>query len=234
MAVATLRWSSEKHNFLGISDQILANLGNENVAGKVLRLELDGGVFHFTPVVVQQDHGQPEVFLNRNLAQQLQIADGSCAIVSLESETILSAKRIWTEPLHPSDWDILETNAIQIQSEMLNQARIIQPHAPLVIHCHNIPLALKVTKTEPNNLKIAKISSGTEVLVSPKEWQRSTASLPKSLKSQKQEEQEPANGLWSRYSKPNHPGFSKTNLINKESIRKSSLRIVPFDVDGEH
>ena len=183
---ATVRFSNDKLSFMFINEECMVILGidnPENISNELANVEVNGKSFIF-PMKISSNfwsESLPIVSMNSTICQNFGIQDGTeVQIKKLESSSVTKLSKVIVDPWHEQDWDILETNQTLVQNSMLNQVKIVQKDVPMVVFCQNSPLVLSPVILEPN-VSYGQIVDGCEIFISPKEWQRSRAELPKMI-----------------------------------------------------
>ena len=92
-------------------------------------------------------HDSNESFLvismNNKLGRSLGFSNQEKVLLS-SSSGIPSLEKVWIEPTLEDDWEILEINASKIETDLLNQLRIIQKGLSYVIYASNLPISITV------------------------------------------------------------------------------------------
>ena len=181
---ATIRYSNEKSSFLFINEECLLILGIINldqISDELVDVTFEGKSYTFPMKTSSYFWSEPLpiISLNSLICQTLDIFDGAeVQVRKCESASVTKLKKVIVDPWNEQDWDILESNQFLVQNSMLNQVKIVQKGVPIVVFCQNSPIILSTVLLEPN-VNYGQIVDGCEIFISPKDWQRSRAELPK-------------------------------------------------------
>ena len=117
-------------------------------------------------------HDSNESFLvismNNKLGRSLGFSNQEKVLLS-SSSGIPSLEKVWIEPTLEDDWEILEINGSKIETDLLNQLRVIQYGLSYVIHASNLPISVTVVSFLPKDLKVGILQQHTELHIGPKE-----------------------------------------------------------------
>jgi hypothetical protein len=181
---ATVRYSNEKSSFLFVNEECLLILGiinSDQISHELAELTFAGKSYTFPMKTSSYFWSKPLpiISLNSVICQTLGIFDGAeVQVRKCESASVTKLKKVIVDPWNEQDWDILESNQFLVQNSMLNQVKIVQKGVPIVVFCQNSPIILSTVLLEPN-VNYGQIVDGCEIFISPKDWQRSRAELPK-------------------------------------------------------
>ena len=181
---ATVRYSNEKSSFLFINEECLLILGiinSDQISDEIVEITFGGKSYIFPMKTSSYFWSEPLPIISMNsvICQTLGIFDGAeVQVRKCESASVTKLNKVIVDPWNEQDWDILESNQFLVQNSMLNQVRIVQKGVPIVVFCQNSPIILSTVLLEPN-VNYGQIVDGCEIFISPKDWQRSRAELPK-------------------------------------------------------
>ena len=113
-----------------------------------------------------KDDKKNQLCINGIYASKLGFADGSGVLI--ESHEAVGCASAWIEPVSVDDWEILELHADDVESQMLDQIRVLWPGQifPLWIS-GNICIFLKTVKVEPP-ADCSLLIPLTELIITPK------------------------------------------------------------------
>ena len=180
---AVLKCHSEKHSYLNVNKSCLQLLDiNESdiLNFKAVEITLSKNsswIFSMKKCQKYWLDSEPIISLNSKLAHSLNIPNDSLAGIQLFSGEIPKIKKIILDPCQEEDWDILISNDVSVEESLLSQIQIVQKNVPLVVFCQNIPFMWRIESLIPQ-VEFGKIDQGCELIITPKEWHRSSAELP--------------------------------------------------------
>ncbi|AET38664.1 AAA family ATPase peroxin 1 Ecym_3161 [Eremothecium cymbalariae DBVPG len=117
----------------------------------------------------QTINGEPVIEINPVLAQDFQLKVGQIIDIQINHyNDSLVASEVFVEPETSDDWEIIESNAMFFQDEMLFQTRIVNPGGKLVCYVDRIVARFNVKKVVPENLTAARISTNTMMIIAPR------------------------------------------------------------------
>lgn len=116
------------------------------------------------------DNGQPTVDINPILANEFGLATGSLVDLNIyKYGPKQTATEVHVEPESSDDWEIIENNSIFFQDEILHQTRIVTVKEVLICYIDNMVSKFRINKIFPENLKSARINTGSLIVIAPKE-----------------------------------------------------------------
>ena len=118
-----------------------------------------------------KDESSPSisVVLSRNLAKSYGFSENEKVLVTY-IKGINTLERVWLEPSHEDDWEILECNSSKIEANLLDQLRVVQTGHSYIIYVSNLlPISIKVMRIEPLLKGVGMLQHHTELYISPKE-----------------------------------------------------------------
>ncbi|XP_062983001.1 peroxisomal ATPase PEX1 [Elgaria multicarinata webbii] len=119
------------------------------------------------------------VEISRQLAERLGIKDGQQIFLE-PCPQVLSCQQVEVEPLSADDWEILELHAFSLESQLLDQIRIVFPKAifPVWVEQH-ICIYIQIVTLKPAAL-YGRLEARTELFIRPKirQYEESTTVLP--------------------------------------------------------
>lgn len=80
----------------------------------------------------------------------------------------VALSEVYVKPYHSDDWEILENNAEFLQSELLNQVKMVALNNPIICSINNIISRVIVDKIVPANSGFGRLDNGTLIVVEPK------------------------------------------------------------------
>ena len=119
----------------------------------------------------RSDESSPPIslVLSRNLAKSYGFSENEKVLVTY-IKGINTLERVWLEPSHEDDWEILECNSNKIEANLLDQLRVVQTGHSYIIYVSNLlPISIKVMRIEPLLKGVGILQHHTELYISPKE-----------------------------------------------------------------
>lgn len=107
-----------------------------------------------------------KVSISSRLGMLLQIPEGASVMLTPLSAVDV-AKNVTLEPASSDDWEVVELNANDIESRLLEQCGVVSVHRSLPIWVQGQMIALKITATDPNQ-DVVRLVAGTEVSIAPR------------------------------------------------------------------
>ena len=183
---ALLKCHSEKHSYLNVNKSCLQLLNideSDNLNIKVAEITLSINppwIFSMKKCPKYWLDSEPIISLNSKLANSLNIPNDSLVGIRLLSGEIPEIRKLILDPCQEEDWDILISNDVSVEESLLSQIQIVQKNVPLVVFCQNIPFLWRIESLIPD-VVFGKIDQGCELIITPKEWHRSSAELPRCM-----------------------------------------------------
>lgn len=79
------------------------------------------------------------------------------------------AAEVYVEPDSSDDWEIIESNSMFFQDEILHQTRIVTVGETLLCYVDNVKSKFRIQRIMPEELKSARINNGSLIIVAPRE-----------------------------------------------------------------
>ena len=183
---ALLKCHSEKHSYLNVNKSCLQLLNideSDNLNIKVAEITLSINppwIFSMKKCQKYWLDSEPIISLNSKLANSLNIPNDSLVGIRLLSGEIPEIRKLILDPCQEEDWDILISNDVSVEESLLSQIQIVQKNVPLVVFCQSIPFLWRIESLIPD-VVFGKIDQGCELIITPKEWHRSSAELPRCM-----------------------------------------------------
>ena len=108
------------------------------------------------------------VSLNNKFATNLGYSNDENVLLTFVND-VLPVEKGWIEPSVDDDWEILECNASKIESNFLNQLRIVQVGFSYFIFVSNLSISIKIVKLFPFDRTIGILQQHTELYITPKD-----------------------------------------------------------------
>ena len=163
-----LKFVKTDNCFVGLSIQLWDRLGLRRIGSiPIISVQQFGSesVWYFTVDPVTFRCGAPdEVAIGSQLGSRLNLREDEYVLVKKYQGSLPLAKRVWAEPDHISDWEIIvlmnfikkmswnltsdtfqESNSSSVELEFLNQLRAVQVGLNPVIFVGNVPASLIIS-----------------------------------------------------------------------------------------
>lgn len=115
-------------------------------------------------------NGQSTIDINPILAQEFGLMAGSLVDLRIcKYKANQTATEVHVEPESSDDWEIIESNSMFFQDEMLHQTRIVTVGELLICYVDNVISKFRVKRIVPESLKLARINTGSLIIVAPRE-----------------------------------------------------------------
>ncbi|XP_054718274.1 peroxisomal ATPase PEX1-like [Uloborus diversus] len=130
-----------------------------------------------------------EVQINAKYAEKLGIKEKEKVFLQLYASFLPKAQKIVLEPVTEDDWEMLELNASLIESDLMNQIRIVWKDQVFPIWANQCSFFVKINKTFPDHVPVL-LGEFTEIHIVPKVRAQNNAynsrldKVPKSVHSQ--------------------------------------------------
>ncbi|XP_063308514.1 peroxisomal ATPase PEX1 isoform X1 [Pelobates fuscus] len=113
------------------------------------------------------DSGYNSVELNRQFGETLGLSDGQQVFLK-QCSNVVSCKEITVEPLSSDDWEILELHASALETQLLDQIRVVYPKAifPVWVDQHTC-IYIQIGALSPP-ASYGRLEPLTELIVAPK------------------------------------------------------------------
>ncbi|CCH59043.1 hypothetical protein TBLA_0B02000 [Henningerozyma blattae CBS 6284] len=188
----TINYSNDIHgNFISLPNSIIQILDSTDIPihefgitifdSKTSLLHAGWNGYESLPLF----NGSQTISINPILAQAHNIAHGSTVsleVINYDKSSI--ADEVHIIPLASDDWELIESNTIYLQDEILQQTRVIARDEILLCHINNMICRFKINKIVPESLQSARIFNNTLIIVEPKE---NKLRRPKNISSQNNE-----------------------------------------------
>lgn len=113
-----------------------------------------------------------KVSISSRLGMLLHIPEGASVMLTPLSAVDV-ANTVTLEPASSDDWEVVELNANDIESRLLEQCGVVSVHRSLPIWIQGQMIALKITATDPNQ-DVVRLVAGTEVSIAPRPRQKAS------------------------------------------------------------
>lgn len=115
-------------------------------------------------------NGQPSIDINPILAKEFNLFSGLAVDLNISRYgDAQAASEVYVEPETSDDWEIIESNSMFFQDEILHQTRVVTVGEMLICYVDNVVSKFRIQKIIPANLKSAKINTGSLIIVAPRE-----------------------------------------------------------------
>ncbi|GAV55551.1 hypothetical protein ZYGR_0AV01830 [Zygosaccharomyces rouxii] len=115
-------------------------------------------------------NGQPTIDINPILAKEFGLTIGSIVDLNISKYgASQTATEVHVEPESSDDWEIIESNSLFFQDEILHQTRIVTVGEMLICYIDNVVSKFRINKIFPETLKSARINTGSLVVIAPRE-----------------------------------------------------------------
>ena len=164
--VAALKFTSTR-NCLGVVSPSFIDSNQKPNHVHVLSISAGNKVAYFSAIPsAVKDNGKNQLCINGLYASKLGFSD-NCGVL-VETVEALGCASAWIEPVSVDDWEILELHADSVETQLLDQIRILWPGQvfPLWVET-NICIFLKTVKVEPP-ADCSLLMPLTELIITPK------------------------------------------------------------------
>lgn len=115
-------------------------------------------------------NGQPTIDINPILGKEFGLAAGSLVDLNIcKYGASQTANEVHVEPESSDDWEIIESNSMFFQDEILHQTRIVTVGKVLICYIDNVVSRFRINKIFPETLKSARINTGSLIIIAPRE-----------------------------------------------------------------
>lgn len=115
-------------------------------------------------------NGEPAIEINPTLVERIKLRPTSPFDLYVSRyDQSKTADQVSVEPETSDDWEIIESHAMFFQDEILHQTRIVALGETLLCYIDNVVCRFTIKNIEPGRLKSARISTGSLVVISPRE-----------------------------------------------------------------
>lgn len=194
----TIAFSNTKNCFIHLPSKLVAHLLlNENQA---LELSWGSGSSVFLSWTYNRNSSNSEtqrVELCRQLGEKLGLEDGEQGFLK-PCRQVSSVHQVFVEPLSFDDWEILELHSAALETQLLDQIRVVFQHAVFPVWVDNhTAVYIQIASFLPS-VPFGRLEQFTELIVSPKS--RPDTNINGSLLKESKNQQ--------------HQGFQKANVCS--------------------
>ncbi|KAK4022478.1 hypothetical protein OUZ56_007940 [Daphnia magna] len=166
MWVATLHTDSRKTCFITIPQKWGVNLSNI-ITIKIQQSNISAPPVYATCVGENGLAENEDVVIGAQFARLNGLVPDLETAFEIFSKNVPIASSVLAEPCVEEDWELLELNVDQIQSELLNKVRVVWSGAKIPIWLSDfVSLSVKIIELEPKE-PVALLAADTEVHVCP-------------------------------------------------------------------
>ncbi|CAL1268220.1 unnamed protein product [Larinioides sclopetarius] len=165
MQIATVKYSSSKSCFVSVPDIFLRQSRDLHVL-KLIYGENKEAFVSCLPYM-SSNSGNHQIQINAKFADKLGLKENEEVCLQLLPSNIPVTQELTLEPLTSDDWEVLELNASYIESNLMNQIRVVWQNQIFPVWANNSHFFVKVAQTNPSS-KPVLLAEFTEVHVVPK------------------------------------------------------------------
>ncbi|CAR29261.1 ZYRO0G04510p [Zygosaccharomyces rouxii] len=115
-------------------------------------------------------NGQSTIDINPILAREFGLVMGSLVDLTIcKYGASQTATEVHVEPESSDDWEIIESNSMFFQDEILHQTRIVTVGEVLICYIDNVVSKFRINRIFPETLKSARINTGSLIVIAPRE-----------------------------------------------------------------